>query len=182
MGASKGNSDRKKPKAIRRSKTSTNSTTKTEDNVMDITIAQTDEMSGMATDPAPANEHLTASATTMADDLMTTTTVEPAPTTTALPPLPGYNLDGVSRNQQYIIRNMLLFADCAVQISAEGVFDVLARNFSDTGALVWWLWRVGKRDLATRIKRMDIVDAARITAHALHQQIKAEIGGKLPRW
>ncbi len=107
---------------------------------------------------------------------------EPNPSTPALPPIPGFHLEDVSRNQQYAIRNTLMFADCCVHTSAEGVFDVLARNIDSTGGLIWWLWRIGKRSLAARVKGKDLVDALRVAAYTLHKELKAEIGLKLPRW
>jgi hypothetical protein len=100
----------------------------------------------------------------------------------ALPPIPGFNLDGVSRNQGYAIRTMLVFADCAVQPSTEAVFHVLGRNFDTVGALVWWLHRIGKSGLSPRTKNKDLIDALRVVAHGLHRQLKTEIGLPIPRW
>jgi hypothetical protein len=110
---------------------------------------------------------------------------EPTPTTTSpppLPPLPGFFLDGASRNQSYVIRNMLVFADCCVAHTEDEVFDVIARNYSDTGGVCWWLYRIGKPKIVPRLKGKDIVDAARIVAHALHRQLKKEVGLRIPRW
>jgi len=77
---------------------------------------------------------------------------------------------------------MLVFADCTIQTSVEGINDVLARNFDSTGSLIWWLHRVGKGTLVARLKGKDIIDAARITSYALYQQLRSEVGVKLPRW
>lgn len=110
---------------------------------------------------------------------------ESTPVTTsppALPPLPGFNLDGASRNQSYTLRNLLVFSDCCVARTAEEVFDVIARNYSDTASICWWLYRIGKGDLVPRLKGKDLVDAARIVAHALHRQLKKEVGLRIPRW
>jgi hypothetical protein len=104
----------------------------------------------------------------------------PAPP--ALPPIPGFHLEGVSRNQQYWIRTMLVLCDCCVKPTPEAVFDVLARNFNDVGGLCWWLWRIGQAGLVPRTKGKDLVDAFRVVAYALHQQLRAEIGRPIPRW
>jgi hypothetical protein len=177
MGASKKDSDKKKSKVVirknrRANGTELNPTTQTED-------------SGNMEMSIPPMEELMASETTTINDAMAATSQDATPSTAippALPPLPGFDMSGVSRVHEYAVRTMLVFADCAVQSTPEAIFDVLARNFADTGALTWWLWRISKRDLAGRIKRRDIIDATRITAHTLHQQLKSEIGGKLPRW
>ena len=88
----------------------------------------------------------------------------------------------MSRTQRYWIGTMLIFADCAVQKSAEGIFDVLARNFEDTGALSWWLWRIGYGDKTKLLKGKDIVDAIRKIAHELHRDLKKEIGRPVARF
>lgn len=88
----------------------------------------------------------------------------------------------VSRVQDYAIRNLLVFADCCVQTSPDGIFDVLARNFDNLGALGWWLQRVGKGNLIPLTKGKDLIDALRIVAHALYRQIRVEIGKPIPRW
>ena len=88
----------------------------------------------------------------------------------------------MSRTQRYWIGTMLIFADCAVQKSAEGIFDVLARNFEDTGALSWWLWRIGYGDKTKLLKGKDIVDAIRKVAHLLYRDLKKEIGRPVVRF
>jgi hypothetical protein len=177
MGASKGNSDKKKPKVVIRKNRRANGTELNP-------TTQTEDSGNMEMSTASVEEPM-ASETTTINDAMAATSRDATPSTAippALPPLPGFDVSGASRVHEYAVRTMLVFADCAVQSTPEAIFDVLARNFSDTGALIWWLWRVGKRDLAARIKRRDIIDAARIVAHALHKELKSEIGGKLPRW
>ena len=67
-------------------------------------------------------------------------THEESPITVQPEPQPAPQM---GRIQRYWIGTMLIFADCSVQKSPEGIFDVLARNFEDTGALSWWLWRIG---------------------------------------
>lgn len=141
------------------------------------------EVDAMVTTPA---EQSTATATTINNDIGAPTTApDPTPTTTSLPPLPplpGFSLDGASRNQSYAIRNMLVFADCCVGHTEDEIFDVIARNYSDTGSVCWWLFRIGKGDLVPRLKGKDLVDAARIVAHVLHRQLKKEVGLRIPRW
>lgn len=88
----------------------------------------------------------------------------------------------VSRVQDYAIRNLLVFADCCVQTTPQGIFDVLARNFDNVGALGWWLQRVGKGSLIPRTKGKDLIDALRIVAHNLYRELKVEIGKPIPRW
>jgi hypothetical protein len=88
----------------------------------------------------------------------------------------------VSRVQDYALRNLLVFADCVVQKDESGVFDVIARNFDNTGILGWWLQRVGKSEFIPRMKGKDIVDAIRVISHALYRQIRAEIGKPIARW
>jgi len=78
----------------------------------------------------------------------------------------------MGRIQQYWISTMLIFADCAVQKSPDGVFDVLARNFETTGALSWWLHRIGHAEIAKHTKGKDIVDAIRKVAHELYRELR----------
>jgi len=88
----------------------------------------------------------------------------------------------MGRIQKYWIGTMLIFADCAVQDSPEAIFDVLARNFEDTGALSWWLWHIGYGDKTKLLKRKDIVDAVRKVAHLLYRDLKKEIGRPMARF
>jgi hypothetical protein len=104
------------------------------------------------------------------------------PASMVSPTIPGFDLDGVSRNQQYVLRNMLVLCDCCVQTSSDGVFDVLARNFSDTGALMWWLRKIGKDRIAELVKGKDLVDAIRKAAHRLYRDLTFEIGKPVARW
>lgn len=104
------------------------------------------------------------------------------PSSMQLPSVSGFDFDGVSRNQQYVLRNMLVLCDCCVQASPDGIFDVLARNFSDTGALMWWLRKVGKFHVAELVKGKDLVDAIRKAAHELYRDLKKEIGRPVARW
>lgn len=102
--------------------------------------------------------------------------VQPAPEAVEVPPRPQ-----LGRLQQYWISTMLIFADCAVQKSPEGVFDVLARNFEHTGALSYWLWRIGHGDKVQYVKRKDIVDAIRKVSAELHRDLSREVGRLVAR-
>jgi hypothetical protein len=118
---------------------------------------------------------------------MSTAPVSPAPmpaTTTpqALPSIPGFDVTGMSRVQEYAVRTTLVLCDMCVASSPERVADVIGRNFQDLPALAWFLRRIGKSILVERIKNKDIFDAARIVAHILHRQLKTEIGLPIPRW
>ena len=88
----------------------------------------------------------------------------------------------MSRIQHLWIATMLIFADCSVQKSPEGIFDVLARNFEDTGALSWWMWRIGYGDKTKLLKGKDIVDAIRKVAHLLYRDLKKGIGRPVARF
>ena len=88
----------------------------------------------------------------------------------------------MSRIQRYWIGSMLVFADCSVQDSPDGVFHVLARNFEHTGALSWWLWKIGHGEMTRYVKGKDIVDAVRKIAYELHRILKSEVGRPAPRF
>ena len=105
-----------------------------------------------------------------------------SPSASALPPIAGFDLSGMSINQQYAIRTAVVLCDCSVQNIPERIFDVLGRNFADTGALMWWLRRIGKGHLAEPLKGKDVVDAVRKTAHALSLELREEIGKPVARW
>jgi hypothetical protein len=100
----------------------------------------------------------------------------------APPPVPGFTLEGASTGHQYAIRSLVTLCDCCVQKSPDGIFDVLGRNFVDTGGLMWWLRKVGKPHVAEQIKGKDVVDAVRKAAHLLFPELKAEIGRPVARW
>ncbi len=76
---------------------------------------------------------------------------------------------------------MLVFADCAVQKNPDGVFDVLARNFESTGALSWWLHRIGHGDKTIYVKGRDLVEYFRKISHELYRELR-EIGKPVARW
>lgn len=98
------------------------------------------------------------------------------PSAPSWPPMPGFELEGANRNQQYAVRSMVILCDCCVQNSPDGVFDVLARNFDTVTALMWWLRKIGKGHLVRRVKGKDVVDAVRNAAHDLNRELKVEIG------
>jgi hypothetical protein len=107
---------------------------------------------------------------------------KPAQSEPALPSIAGFDLSGMSISQQYAIRNALVLSDCSVQKSPERIFDVLARNFADTAALMWWLRRIGEGHLAEPLKGKDVADAVSKTAHALSRELKDQIGKPVARW
>jgi hypothetical protein len=104
------------------------------------------------------------------------------PSAPELPPIAGFDLSGMSLNQQYAIRNAVVLCDCSVQNTPERIFDVLGRNFADTGALMWWLRRIGKGHLAEPLRGKDVVDAVRKTAHSLSRELREQIGIPAVRW
>jgi hypothetical protein len=134
--------------------------------------------SGLAQSPHPGAD--TQSNNSQAIDISSQQRSNTAPSLS--PPISGFDLDGVSLNQQYTVRRMVILCDCCVQKSPEEIFDVLARNFNDTGDLVWWLRKIGKGHLSDLVKGKDIVDAIRKTAHELYQELKKEIGRPIARW
>jgi len=68
-----------------------------------------------------------------------------------------------------------------VQKSWEGVYDVLGRNFLDSGGLAWWLRRIGLSELSNH-KRKDYFDYIRVVANRLHNILRAEAGRSVPRF
>jgi hypothetical protein len=170
--------DKKKPKIILRRGG------KKDGKAMDFTATAQTEDTALATGEVMVETTVQAIVTT--EDTGAVVAVpevnDHTPAPPALPPIPGFHLEGVSRNQQYWIRTMLVLCDCCVKRTPEAVFDVLARNFNDVGGLCWWLWRIGQAVLVPRTKGKDLVDAFRVVAHALHQQLRTEIGKPIPRW
>ncbi len=88
----------------------------------------------------------------------------------------------IGRIQGYWIATMKIFADCAVQNTQEGIFDVLGRNFESSGELSWWLWRIGHADKCKYTKRKDIVDAIRKVSAELHKDLRRDVGRQVCRW
>jgi hypothetical protein len=88
----------------------------------------------------------------------------------------------MSLAQKYTLLSIQTFADCAVQKSPEAIFDVLARNFGDNGALSFWLHKVGHGHLTAYAKGHDIVDYIRKTSHELFRAMKEDVGRQVARW
>ena len=74
-----------------------------------------------------------------------------------------------------------ILADAAVQQDPSGVYDVLARNFVDSGTLSWWLHRIGHGDMTGLGRRKDIFDYLRLVSNALHRQLKHDLGRPVAR-
>ena len=87
----------------------------------------------------------------------------------------------MSLAQKYNIASILTFADCAVQKSPDGIFDVLARNFIDNGMLSFWLNKVNYGPLTAYSKGHDLVDYIRKVSHELFKAMK-DIGKPVARW
>lgn len=83
--------------------------------------------------------------------------------------------------QKYNIASILTFADCAVQKSPDGIFDVLARNFIDNGMLSFWLNKVNYGPLTAYSKGHDLVDYIRKVSHELFKAMK-DIDKPVARW
>lgn len=86
------------------------------------------------------------------------------------------------RLQDHCFRNLLVFADCAVQADRCGVFDVLARNFDNHGTLSDWLNKVGYSGMSGYARGRDLIDYIRIVAHEIHEDMKKSIGKPVARW
>jgi len=112
------------------------------------------------------------------DDQSGASHIDATPSTGEQPPEPQQ----IGRIQEYWIATMKIYADCAIQADQEGVFDVLARNFETSGALSWWLWRIGHADKCQYTKRKDIVDAIRKVAAELHKDLCRDVGRPIARW
>ena len=74
-----------------------------------------------------------------------------------------------------------ILADAAVQQDPSGVYDVLARNFVDSGTLSWWLHRIGHGDMTRLGRRKDLFDYLRLVSNALHRQLKHDLGRPVAR-
>jgi hypothetical protein len=96
--------------------------------------------------------------------------------------IPSAETPAMSRVQLYALRNLLVFADCAVQKDESGVFDTLARNFEDKGLLNFWLWKVGYGYLSKKTRNKDLVDSMRILSRELYREMKQNVGRPVARW
>jgi hypothetical protein len=88
----------------------------------------------------------------------------------------------MGRAQDYAMRNLFVFADCAIQKNESGVFDVLARNFDSTGLMSYWLNKVGYGHLTRYAKDRDLVQYIRKAAYEIHRHMKKAVGKPVARW
>ncbi len=88
------------------------------------------------------------------------------------PVINQYSLSNMSLVQKYSILSMLVYADCAVKLSPDNIFDVLARNFDSPGLLSWWLHRIGHGDKAKYAKGRDLIEYIRKIANELYRDLK----------
>ncbi len=101
---------------------------------------------------------------------------------TALADVAPKEKPAMSRLQDNFLRNLLVFADCAVQKDESGVFDTLARNFGDKAMLNYWLSKTGYGHLSEYTQNKDIVDFIRKVAYELHRDLKKTVGQPVARW
>lgn len=88
----------------------------------------------------------------------------------------------LSRVQEYALKNLLVYADCAVQKDEWGVFDVLARNFDNNGSISYWLNKVGFDHLTKHGKGKDIVDFIRKVSFGVFKDMQKNVGKPIARW
>jgi len=88
----------------------------------------------------------------------------------------------VSKVQEYALKTLLTYADCAVQKDEEGIFHVLGRNFEDKPMLHFWLWKVGYGHLSRFIRNKDLLDSLRILSREIYRDMKETVGKPIPRW
>ncbi len=94
---------------------------------------------------------------------------------------PGTVPPPMSRPQFNTWVTAYILADCAVQHDSGGVYDVLARNFADSGALSWFLHRIGHVDMTKLGRRKDLFDYLRLVSNALHRELKRDLGRPVAR-
>ncbi|MGB6065719.1 MAG: hypothetical protein WBG50_13000 [Desulfomonilaceae bacterium] len=94
---------------------------------------------------------------------------------------PGTVLPPMSRPQFNTWATAYILADCAIQRDASGVYDVLARNFADSGMLSWWLQRIGHADMTKLGRRKDLFDYLRLVSNALHRELKRDLDRPVAR-
>lgn len=88
----------------------------------------------------------------------------------------------MGRLQEYALKTLLTYADCAVQQSEMGVLDVLARNFEGKAMMNFWLWRVGYGDLVRRTQNKDFLDSIRIISREIYRDMRRTVGKPVSRW
>jgi len=127
--------------------------------------------------PAPTDNHLKDSTVIVAENVQEPeTTDHPRENTFPEQEAP------ISRVQEYALRNLRVFADCAVQKDEEGIFHVLGRNFEDKPMLHFWLWKVGYGHLSRFIRNKDLLDSLRILSREIYRDMKETVGKPIPRW
>lgn len=90
----------------------------------------------------------------------------------------------MSRVQEYALKTMRVFADCAVQRNESGVYDVLACNFGeDNKALLnFWLWKAGYNHLTKVTRNKDLFDSIRIISRELYREMHKTVGKRVAWW
>jgi|SRR5208283_5489250 len=106
-------------------------------------------------------------------------TMMPQATQATLPP--EVSASTMSRPQFNNWVTAYILADCAIQRDSDGIYDVLARNFADSGVLSWWLHRIGHGDMTKLGRRKDLFDYIRLVSNALHRQLKHDLGRPVAR-
>jgi hypothetical protein len=101
------------------------------------------------------------------------------PTEVTAPPEPV--VPTMSRPQFNNWVTAYILADAAVQRDSSGVYDVLARNFVDSGMLSWFLNRIGHADMTKLGLRKDLFDYLRLVSNALHRELKRDLGRPVAR-
>jgi len=97
-------------------------------------------------------------------------------------PVPEQKTNPMSRPQFYTWATAWTLADAAVQKDAEGVLDVISRNFENAGWLSLWLQKIGHGDKVKLGRKKDMYDYFRLVANALYRDLKREIGRPVSRW
>ena len=103
------------------------------------------------------------------------------PRLTEVPVPPATTVPTMSRPQFNAWATAHILADAAVQQDPSGVYDVLARNFVDSGTLSWWLHRIGHGDMSRLGQRKDLFDYLRLVSNALHRELKRDLGRPVAR-
>ena len=88
----------------------------------------------------------------------------------------------MSRVQEYALKSLLTYADCAIQKNESGIFDVLARNFEDKPLLNFWLWKVGYAGLSKHARNKDLLDSIRIISREIYRDMRQNVGKPVARW
>ncbi len=114
-------------------------------------------------------------------ETQTATMMENTPKLTDATAPPGKVVPSMSRPQFNTWVTAYILADAAIQQDASGVYDVLARNFQDSGMLSWFLHRIGHADMTKLGRRKDLFDYLRLVSNALHRELKRDLGRPVAR-